>query len=42
MNFVWDPKKNRANLARHGIAFEGAIGIFVGSTLEQVDDRRLR
>ena len=39
MSFVWDPKKNRANLLRHGIAFEDAIGIFTGPTLEQVDDR---
>ena len=39
MNYVWDPRKNRRNLARHGIAFEDAIGIFDGPTLEKVDDR---
>ena len=39
MNFVWDQRKNRANLARHGIAFEDAIRIFEGPTLEKVDDR---
>ena len=39
MNFVWDRRKNRANLARHGIAFEDAIRIFDGPTLEKVDDR---
>jgi uncharacterized protein len=39
MIFVWDPKKNRANLVRHGITFEDAVGIFTGPTLEQVDDR---
>ena len=39
MNYVWDRKKNRQNVARHGIAFEDAIGIFVGPTLEQVDER---
>ena len=39
MSFVWDRRKNRANLARHGIAFEDAIRIFEGPTLEKVDDR---
>jgi hypothetical protein len=39
MNYVWDPRKNRGNLTRHGIAFEDAIGIFDGPTLEKVDDR---
>ena len=39
MNFTWDRRKNRANLARHGIAFEDAIRIFEGPTLERVDDR---
>lgn len=39
MDFVWDQRKNRANLARHGITFEDAIRIFEGPTLEQMDDR---
>ena len=39
MNYVWVQRKNRGNLARHGIAFEDAIGIFDGPTLERVDDR---
>ena len=39
MKFVWDQRKNRANLARHLIAFEDAIRIFDGPTLERVDDR---
>jgi uncharacterized DUF497 family protein len=39
MNYVWDRRKDRGNLARHGIAFEDAIGIFEGPTLEKVDDR---
>jgi uncharacterized DUF497 family protein len=39
MDYVWDPKKNRRNLARHQIAFEDAIRIFEGPTLEKVDDR---
>ena len=36
---VWDRRKSRANLARLGIAFEDAIRIFEGPTLERVDDR---
>jgi len=39
MKYVWDRRKNRQNLALHGIAFEEAIGIFDGPTLEKVDDR---
>ena len=39
MNYVWDKRKGRGNDARHGIAFEDAIRIFEGPTLERVDDR---
>jgi uncharacterized DUF497 family protein len=39
MNYVWDKRKGRENVARHGIAFEDAIRIFEGPTLERVDDR---
>ena len=39
MNYVWDRRKDRRNLTRHGIAFEDAIRIFDGPTLEKVDDR---
>ena len=39
MNFNWDRRKNRTNLARHGITFEDAIRIVEGPTLEKVDDR---
>jgi len=39
MNYVWDRRKSRSNLTRHGIAFEDAIRIFDGPTLEKVDDR---
>jgi hypothetical protein len=39
MSFTWDPKKNRGNITRHGIAFEDAVKIFEGPTLERVDDR---
>lgn len=39
MSYTWDPRKNRANIARHGIVFEDAVRIFEGPTLERVDDR---
>ena len=39
MTCAWDPKKNRRNIALHGVAFEDAAGIFDGPTLERVDDR---
>ena len=39
MNCVWDKRKGRGNVARHGIAFQDAIRIFEGPTLERVDDR---
>jgi uncharacterized DUF497 family protein len=32
--YTWDPEKNRRNIARHGIAFEDAVRIFEGLTLE--------
>jgi uncharacterized DUF497 family protein len=28
MEFEWDEEKNRANIAKHGIAFEDAIEVF--------------
>jgi uncharacterized DUF497 family protein len=39
MNCVWDPGKNRRNIALHGIAFADAARIFEGPTLERIDDR---
>jgi uncharacterized DUF497 family protein len=39
MRYTWDDDKNRANLDRHGIAFEDAQRIFEGPTVEKVDDR---
>jgi uncharacterized DUF497 family protein len=39
MSYTWDPAKNRRNVARHGVAFEDAVRIFEGPTLELVDDR---
>jgi uncharacterized DUF497 family protein len=39
MTFVWDRRKSKANLTRHGIDFEDAVGIFDDPTLEKLDDR---
>ena len=39
MKYIWDRRKSRGNLVRHKIAFEDAIRIFDGPTLEKVDDR---
>lgn len=39
MNFIWDQRKNRANVSRHGITFLDAVRIFDGPTLERIDDR---
>ena len=39
MRYSWDKDKNHRNLVRHGIAFEDAIRIFDGPTVEKVDDR---
>ena len=32
MKFDWDPEKDRANQAKHGLSFEEASGIFEGSS----------
>jgi uncharacterized protein len=37
--FEWDEAKNRANIAKHGISFQTAIGIFDGPVLTDIDDR---
>jgi uncharacterized DUF497 family protein len=39
MRYTWDEKKNRRNLKLHGIAFQDAIRIFDGPTVEKLDDR---
>ena len=39
MRYSWDEQKNRSNIARHGVAFDDAIQIFEGPTVEKVDDR---
>lgn len=40
LDFEWDVEKNKANLAKHGIAFGEAALIFRGLTLTEVDDRQ--
>jgi uncharacterized protein len=40
MAFEWDPAKNAANIAKHGIDFGDAARIFEGPTLERPDNRR--
>ena len=40
MAFQWDAAKNAANIAKHGIDFEDAIGIFDGPVLQKADVRR--
>jgi uncharacterized protein len=39
MRFTWDPAKNAANVRRHGVAFQDAVRIFDGPTVERTDDR---
>ena len=39
MRYTWKPEKHRRNLKDHGIAFEDAVRIFEGPTVEQEDDR---
>jgi uncharacterized protein len=39
MRYTWSSEKNRRNIERHGIAFEDAMRIFEGPTVEKVDDR---
>jgi uncharacterized DUF497 family protein len=39
MGFQWDPGKNAANLAKHGVDFQDAIGVFRNPFLEWEDTR---
>ena len=41
MAFEWDERKRLANLAKHGIDFVAARGVFDGPTLEFPDTRRV-
>jgi uncharacterized protein len=40
MGFQWDPRKNAANMAKHGVDFEDAIGVFQNPFLEWQDTRK--
>ena len=40
MRFTWLEEKNQANIKKHGIAFEDAIAVFDGPTVEWDDDRK--
>ncbi len=40
MDFEWDEEKNKANIAKHGIAFEEAALIFRGIALTEIDVRQ--
>ncbi|MGI9041187.1 MAG: BrnT family toxin [Gemmatimonadales bacterium] len=40
MQYEWDSVKDARNRAVHGIAFEDAIAIFAGRTLESEDVRK--
>lgn len=37
--FEWNPQKNAANIGKHGISFEQAVGIFDGPVALARDDR---
>lgn len=39
MGLEWDAKKNRDNIAKHGIRFEDAARIFEGPVVTRLDDR---
>ena len=39
MEFEWDPAKNAANIAKHGIDFEETIAVFDRPFYEQRDGR---
>ncbi len=38
MEFEWDEKKNRLNIAKHGIGFDRAARIFDGPTVDHPDN----
>lgn len=39
MEFVWDPKKSRENLRKHGLDFADASEVFEGPLLARPDTR---
>jgi uncharacterized DUF497 family protein len=40
ITYEWDEAKNAGNIAKHGIDFDGAVRIFKGPFLENIDRRR--
>ena len=40
MGFEWDPEKEDANLAKHGVSFVAAVKIFEQPHVEWRDDRK--
>ncbi|MGH7155340.1 MAG: BrnT family toxin [Acetobacteraceae bacterium] len=38
--FEWDERKRERKLAKHGIDFADALGVFAGETLEFDDERK--
>jgi uncharacterized DUF497 family protein len=40
MRYIWDERKRRVNIRKHGIDFEDATRIFDGPTLEKEDARQ--
>lgn len=39
MRFEWDPEKARANLLKHGVAFEDAAEVFADPLHRSIQDR---
>lgn len=39
MEYIWDENKNLSNIKKHKIAFDDALRIFEGRTIERIDDR---
>ena len=40
MTYEWDEAKSRANLEKHGLAFEDAEEVFEGDVITVVDQRK--
>jgi uncharacterized protein len=39
MEILWDERKRRANLKRHGLDFKDAATVLAGETMTLIDDR---
>lgn len=39
MDFIWDARKNKSNVEKHGLAFHDAAIVFSGPTVTFIDDR---